>query len=53
MNWEAGILAFILFWVPMAIIFVRFHKQDKEIDRKYEQQMKEIKEKYYGNTSKT
>lgn len=46
MNWTAGILAFILFWVPMAIIFVRFHKQNKEIDRKYEQKMRDIEKRY-------
>lgn len=46
MNWTAGILAFVLFWVPMTIIFVRFHKQDKEIDRKYEQRLREIEKRY-------
>lgn len=46
MNWTAGILAFILFWVPMAIIFVRFHKQNKEIDRKYEEKMRRIEDRY-------
>jgi hypothetical protein len=46
MNWTAGILAFILFWVPMAIIFVRFHKENKEIDRKYEEKMRRIEERF-------
>jgi hypothetical protein len=46
MNWTAGILAFILFWVPMAIIFVRFHKENKEIDRKYEEKIRKIEERY-------
>ncbi len=46
MNWTAGILAFLLFWVPMAIIFVRFHKENKEIDRKYEEKIRKIEERY-------
>ncbi len=46
MNWTAGILAFLLFWVPMAVIFVRFHKQNKEIDRKYEEKMRRIEERF-------
>ncbi len=46
MNWTAGILAFMLFWVPMAIIFVRFHKENKEIDRKYEEKIRKIEERY-------
>jgi hypothetical protein len=46
MNWTAGILAFILFWVPMGIIFVRFHKQNKEIDRRIEEKMRRIEERY-------
>lgn len=46
MNWTAGILAFVLFFIPMMVIFYRFHKQDKEIDRKYEEEMKRIRKKY-------
>ncbi len=46
MNWTAGILAFLLFWVPMAVIFVRFHKQNKEIDRQYEEKMRRIEERF-------
>lgn len=46
MNWTAGILAFILFWVPMAIIVVRFHKENKEIDRKYEEKIRRIEERF-------
>ena len=50
MNWTAGILAFVLIYIPMAIVFYRFHKQSKKIDRKYEQRMEQIKKKYGVNS---
>jgi hypothetical protein len=43
MNWTAGILAFVLVYVPMMIVFYRFMKANKEIDRKYEEEMKRIR----------
>lgn len=46
MNWSTGILAFVLIYVPMMIIFYRFHTANKEIDRKYEEEMKRIRKKY-------
>ena len=49
MNWTAGIVTFVLFWVPMMIIFVLWYKRDQTINREYEQKLKAIEEKYYGN----
>ncbi len=46
MNWTAGILAFLLFWVPMGIIFWRFHKENRRIDERYQQQLREIETRY-------
>ena len=46
MNWTAGILAFILIYIPMAIVFYRFRKQSKEIDRNYEEAMTRIRKRY-------
>ena len=42
MNWTAGILAFCLIYIPMAIIFVHFVKKNREIDREYNEKLKEI-----------
>lgn len=46
MNWTAGLIVFILVYVPMMVIFYRFHKRNKEIDREYEQKLEAIKKKY-------
>lgn len=46
MNWTAGILVFVLVYIPMMVIFYRFHKRNKEIDREYEEKLKAIKKKY-------
>lgn len=46
MNWTAGILAFILIWIPMLIIGYRFYRENQRIDRKYEEEMKQIKKRY-------
>lgn len=46
MNWTAGILAFVLLYVPMMIVFYNFHKRNKEIDREYEEKLEAIKKKY-------
>ena len=46
MNWAAGILAFILVYVTMMVVFYRFHKRNKEIDLKYEQKLERIKKRY-------
>lgn len=48
MNWEVGILAFFLYFVPVIAILVIWYQRDKEIDHRYDQQMKEIRERYYG-----
>lgn len=49
MNWTAGILAFVLVYVPMMVIFYRFHKRNKEIDREYEEKLEQIRKKYGVN----
>lgn len=46
MNWTAGILALVLLYVPMMIVFYNFHKRNKEIDREYEEKLEAIKKKY-------
>ena len=46
MNWTAGILAFVLVYVPVMCIFYTFHERNKEIDRKYEEEMKRIGKKF-------
>jgi len=46
MNWTAGILAFVLVYVPMMVVFYRFHKRNKEIDREYLEKLEAIKKKY-------
>ena len=46
MNWTAGILAFLLFWVPMGIIFWRWHKENQRIDREYLERLREIERRY-------
>lgn len=46
MNWTAGILVFVLVYVPMMVIFYRFHKRNKEIDLEYEQKLERIRKRY-------
>lgn len=46
MNWQAGILAFILFWVPMIAIYIILCKRDRQIEQAYEDRMKQIKKRY-------
>lgn len=53
MNWTAGIIAFVLFFIPMTILFVIWYKRDQAINREYEQKLKAIEERYYGNTRQT
>jgi hypothetical protein len=43
MNWQAGILAVLLFYVPVIIVAVLLYKKDKEFNRKYEERMKEFR----------
>ncbi len=46
MNWCAGILALLLLWVPMAVIFWRWHRENRRIDQEYAMRMREIERKY-------
>ena len=46
MNYTAGIIAGAVLFIPMIIVFYTVHKRNKEIDRKYEEEMKCIKQKY-------
>lgn len=46
MNWTAGILAFVLVYVPIAVIFYRLHKSNQAIDRQYKQAIADIKKRY-------
>jgi hypothetical protein len=47
MNWLAGIIAFFLYVPAMLVVFYIWHKRNKEIDRKYDEEMKRIR-KYWG-----
>lgn len=46
MNWTTGIVAFILVYIPMMVIFYQFRKRDQEADRKYEEKIKQIEKRY-------
>ena len=46
MNYTAGILAIIFLFIPLMIVLYTFHKRNKEIDRRYEEEMKRIKKRY-------
>lgn len=46
MNWQAGILASVLFWVPLGCIFIWMRKRDQEIDREYREKIKQIEKRY-------
>jgi hypothetical protein len=46
MNYTAGIIAVAILFIPMMIVFYTVHKRNKEIDRKYEEEMKRIRKKY-------
>jgi hypothetical protein len=46
MNWTAGILAMVLFWIPIIFLLYHFHKRDQEIERKYNETIKEINKRY-------
>lgn len=46
MNWQAGILAFILFWVPMIAIYIIMCKRDREIKQAYIDEMTRIRKQY-------
>ena len=46
MNWEAGILAFVLLYIPMIFLFIWFNKKDREIEQEYRDKLAEIKKKY-------
>ena len=43
MNWQAGILAVLLFYVPMIVVAVILYKRDREFERKYELRMKQLR----------
>lgn len=46
MNWTAGILLLVLFYIPLMLIFYTFHKRNKEIDREYEEKIKQIEKRF-------
>lgn len=46
MNYEAGLIAFFLFYVPIYLIYRDLKKKDEEIERKYKSQIDEIEKKY-------
>ena len=46
MNYAAGIIVVVVLFIPMMIVFYTVHKRNKEIDRKYEEEMKRIRKRY-------
>ena len=46
MNWTAGILAFVLVYIPLMVIFYQFRKREKEIDHEYKEKIKQIEKRY-------
>ena len=40
MNWTAGILAFLLFYVPLFFIYRNFKKNNERTDDEYRSRMK-------------
>jgi cbb3-type cytochrome oxidase subunit 3 len=46
MNYEAGLLALLLFYVPVYLIYRDCKKKDAEIERKYKIQLEDIERKY-------
>lgn len=46
MNWTAGLLAFILLWVPVICIVCWMQKRDREIEREYKEKIKQIEKRY-------
>lgn len=46
MNYTAGIIAVVVLFIPMMIVLYTFHKRNREIDRKYEEEMERIRKKY-------
>lgn len=47
MNYEVGLLTFLLFYVPCYLIYRDLKKKDAEIERKYKTQLEEIDRKYF------
>lgn len=46
MNWEAGILAAALLYIPMGIIVYILRKNNQKIDREYRKEVEDLKKKY-------
>jgi pilus assembly protein TadC len=46
MNYIAGALAIVVLFIPLMVVLYTFHKRNKEIDRRYEEAMKQIKKRY-------
>ncbi len=46
MNWTAGAIAFLLFFVPLAAILYSMHKSNKKIDQEYRERIAEIEKRY-------
>ena len=53
MNCGVGLLAFFLYFAPIIAMLVFLYQKDKKFEKEYNRKIKEIEEKYYGNTSKT
>jgi hypothetical protein len=48
MNWIAGLIAFLLFYIPLMFIFVAWFKANKRAEQDYRESMKAIEKKYWS-----
>lgn len=46
MNYTAGIIAVGVLFIPLMIVLYTVHKRNKDIDRKYEEEMTDIRKRY-------
>lgn len=46
MNWTAGIIAFLLLWVPCIFIVIHMHRSNARIDREYKEKLADIQRRY-------
>lgn len=47
MNWVAGLLAFIIFWVPCILIIWQIDKKNRRADAEYAEKLRKIYEDGY------
>jgi hypothetical protein len=48
MNWTAGIIAIVIFWIPCMLLLAWLHRSNKRIDQEYREKLKEFEKRYGG-----